>query len=274
MCGIRRGNQFAKRYRMDKELILECCQEFAKQGIQSFLLESGDDVYYTQKLVEEILIAIKKRYPHSRIILSLGEKPETAYRNWLQAGADSYLLRHGSADETHFRKIYPADMSLLLRKQQLWQLKGMGYHTGTGFLVGIPYQSIDNVVEDMQFIKSFGAAIIDVGAFVPALHSVFERERSGNGEMTAYLLAILRLMLPDAEIIASPTLDCVLREGRMKAVLAGADVLVVDLAETAVMESYRVYDRKNGRMALQLDNIEGIKAQLTGMGLSCEDGGR
>lgn len=268
MCGIRRGNQFAKRYRMDTELILECCQEFAGKGIESFLLESGDDIYFTQKRVEEIILAIKKRFPNSRIILSLGEKPEASYQGWFHAGAYTYIMRHGSANEIHFRKIYPSNMSLLLRKQHLWQLKGIGYQTGTGFLIGIPYQTIDNVVEDMQFIKSFETSVIDMGAFVPALHTVFERERSGNGDMAIYLMAILRLMLPNAEILASPTLDCVLREGRMKAILAGADVLVVDLAEEVVMNSYSVYERKNGRQYLPLDNIEEMQAQLKSMGLS------
>ncbi len=268
MCGIRRDNRFAKRYRMEMGLIMECCREFAGKGVRSFLLESGDDAYYTQQRVEEIVKTIQEEYPDSRIILSLGEKTAEAYKSWFDAGVSSYILRHGSANEIHFRRLFPSNMSLLLRKQCLWQLKEIGYKAGTGFLVGIPYQSIDNVLEDMQFMKSFEASIVDVGAFVPARHTEFERERSGNGDMALYLMAVFRLMLPQAEIIASPTLDCVLKEGRTKAFLAGADVVVVDLAEAAVMESYNVYERKNGRFALPLDNLEEMITQIESMGLS------
>lgn len=268
MCGIRRDNRFAKRYRMEIDLIMECCREFAGKGVRSFLLESGDDAYYTQQRVEDIIKAIQKEYPDSRIILSLGEKTAEAYQSWFHLGVSSYILRHGSANEIHFRRIFPSNMSLLLRKQCLWQLKEAGYETGTGFLVGVPYQSLDNVLEDIQFVKSFEAAIVDIGAFVPARHTEFERERSGNGDMVLYLMAIFRLMLPQAEIIASPTLDCVLKDGRTKAFLAGADVLVIDLAEAAVMDSYHIYERTNGRRSLMLDDLQAMVEQIEGLGLT------
>lgn len=270
MCGIRRDNQFAKRFRMETSLIVDCCLEFARKGVTNFLIESGDDVYFTEKRVENILLSIRNAVKDCNIILSLGEKTETAYYRLYQSGASGYLLRHGSANEQHFKKIYPSNMSLLMRKQHLWQLKKIGYQVGTGFLVGIPYQSIGNVVEDIQFIKAFGASIVDIGAFVPALRTPFERERSGNGEMTMYLMAILRLMLPNATILTSPTLDCVLRDGRIKAVHAGADAVVVDLDEEVIVGSYGVYERKNGRFLLPMDQVEEICAKIEGLGLACE----
>lgn len=267
MCGIRRGNQFAGRYRMEQELVLECCKEFEGQGIHTFLLESGDDVYYDRKRGAALIKAVREAFPDSRVVLALGEKTEETYQAWHQAGADSYILRHGSADEIHFKRIYPSNMSQLLRRQSLWQLQGAGYRTGTGFLVGIPYQTIDNVWKDLQFMKAFEPAIVDIGAFLPALHTTFERERSGNGEMTLYLLAIMRLMLPNAEIIASPTLDCVLRDGRIRAFQAGADVLVVDLKEEVIMQNYRVYEPKNGRQYLPPDQIDTFKTELQAQGV-------
>ena len=267
MCGIRRDNQFAKRFRMDSELILECCNDFAKKGVRNFLLESGDDVYYTEKRIEELLLLIQRAMGDCNIILSLGEKSQAAYMSWYNSGARIYLLRHGSANEQHFRKVYPSNMSLLLRKQNLWQLQKIGYRTGTGFLVGIPYQTLDNVVEDIQFIKSFEASVIDMGAFIPVPRTPFERERSGNGEMTLYIMAILRLMLPGASVLANPSLDCVLRDGRIKAFSGGADVLVADLEEDTIMSSYSVYERKNGRLFLPLDQVGSMKAKIEGMGL-------
>ncbi|MCI8378778.1 MAG: [FeFe] hydrogenase H-cluster radical SAM maturase HydE [Lachnospiraceae bacterium] len=270
MCGLRRDNQFAKRFRMDTMLIVDCCREYARNGITNFLLESGDDLYYTEQQVDGILNAVRGAVKGCSIILALGEKTESAYQRWYQNGAAGYLLRHGSANEQHFRKIYPSNMSLLLRKQQLWQLKKIGYQVGTGFLIGIPYQGISNVLEDIQFIKSFGASIIDMGAFVPARHTPFEGERSGNGDMTTYILAILRLMLPDAVIFASPTLDCVLGQGRMQAVQAGADAVIVDLDVKTIIESYSVYERKNGRFILPLDQVDEVRGQIMAMGLDSD----
>jgi len=267
MCGIRRDNQFAKRYRMSEELVLEFCHIFAEKGISGFWLESGDDVYYNQNHMQELISKIHHIFPDKKLILSLGEKTEEACRAWLRAGADSYIFSHGSANEIYFKRIFPSNMSLLIRKQCLWQLKEVGYHVGTGFLVGVPYQTVDNVREDLQFIKSFTPSIIDLGAFVPALRTPFERERSGNGEMVLYLLAILRLMLPKAKIIASPTLDCVMREGRIKAFGAGADILVVDLPEETILKRYCVYERKNGRLGLPVDDVGTMLSKLRTMGL-------
>ena len=271
MCGIRRDNQFAKRYRMDLDLILECCNDFRKKGVRNFLLESGDDSFFTEKKVEEILFSIRAKIGDCNIILALGEKSEMAYKSWHQSGATGYLLRHGSANELHFRKIYPSNMSLLIRKQSLWQLQKIGYQTGTGFLIGIPYQTIENVVEDIYFMKSFEPSIIDMGAFVPAPRTVFEKERSGNGDMTMYLMAIFRLMFPRAAILANPTLDCVSKDGRIKAFLAGADVLVVDLEEDVIVNSYSVHEWKNGRLHLPLDNVDTLRRQIEGLGLQIKE---
>lgn len=267
MCGIRRDNQFAKRFRLDLNQILKICHDFEKQGVKHFLLEGGDDVFFTEKRMAEIILAIKKHHPDSKIILSIGEKGTDAFRHWFHVGASGYILRHGSANELHFKRLYPSNMSLLLRKQSLWELKQIGYEVGTGFLIGIPYQTIDNVVEDIRFIKEFGASVVDMGAFVPALRTPFERERSGNGDMTLYIMAILRLMLPNAAIIASPTLDCVMSGGRMRAFEAGANVLIVDAADNELMEYYRVYERKNGRLSLPMDDIARMKTQLSEKGL-------
>lgn len=270
MCGIRRDNQFAKRFRLDLDQILKICHDFQEQGVQHFWLEGGDDVFFTENRMAEIIMAIKKHYPKSKVILSIGEKNDKAYSHWFHVGAEGYVLRHGSANEMHFKKLYPSNMSLLLRKQSLWELKQIGYEVGTGFLIGIPYQTIDNVMEDIQFMKDFEASIIDMGAFVPALRTPFERERSGNGDMTLYILAILRLMLPNASIIASPTLDCVTRGGRMRAFEAGADVLVVDIGDAELLGCYGVYERKNGRLPLPVDDIGKLKIQLEDMGLRME----
>lgn len=268
MCGLRRENQFAKRYRMDMDHILRCCYEYQKQGVHGLVLESGDDLALGEQKVAELILTIRGHHPKTKIILALGEKTNTCYAHWKHVGADGYILPHGSANEGHFRKIYPKNMSLLIRKQCQWQIRQHEYMAGDGFLVGIPYQMVSNVVEDIRFMKEYMADIINIGAFVPAPFTPFEKERSGNGDMTMYIMAILRLMLPNASIIANPTLDCVLREGRMHSFDAGADVVLVDIEEQETIDSYCAYPHKSGRMFLPLDDIDEYKNKIQEKGLT------
>ncbi len=270
ICGLRRENQFAKRYRLNLQQILKYCHDFWQQGVRHFLLESGYDVFFTERQMAEVILAIKKYHPDAEVILAVGEKTEEAFRHWFHVGASGYLLGQGSANELQFKKIYPSNMTPLLRRQSLWGLKQTGYQVGTGFLVGLPYQTVENVVEDIQFLKEFCPNYIDIGTFIPTAHTPFERERSGNGEMAIYIMAILRLMLPNASIIAGPSLDCVLSGGRMRTFEAGANTMIVDIDDIELLEKYGVYTRKTGRFSLQPDSIYEIKKQLQEMGLMVE----
>ena len=262
MCGLQRENQFLHRYRLSMDQILLYCKRLADQKIYTVVLESGDDAFYTEHTMSLLLVEIKKNFPMFKIILSVGDKNEFSFRQWKQCGASGYILSHGSANEMHFKKIFPSNMSPLLKRQKLWQLKELGYQTGTGFLVGMPYQNLSHVLEDIKFIKSFGPSIINMGAFVPALRTAFENQRSGNGEMTIYIMAILRLLLPSTNIIAEPSLDCVMKEGRVRAFDGGANVLLVDVSEFERLAQYGAYERKNGRLMLGADDIREFRERL------------
>lgn len=267
-CGLRRGNRFATRYRMEEEQFLQYCEEGYTQGIRNFLLESGDDAFFSGERITSYLQSAKEQFPDAYFSLALGEKNTQDYKNWLEAGAESYFLRCGTVNEQQFKKIHSNNMSLLIRKQHLWNLKEAGYRVGTGFLVGMPYQLIDSVVEEIQFIKKFAPPIITMGAFVPSARTPFGSERSGNGEMTLYIMAILRLMLPDTEILAEETLECVLRDGRMAALEAGADAVLTTIADEEIKQAYRPYDWKNGRMHLPMDEWEHLLQKIQEKGYS------
>ncbi|MCD7825078.1 MAG: [FeFe] hydrogenase H-cluster radical SAM maturase HydE [Clostridiaceae bacterium] len=269
MCGLRRDNQFVKRYRMEAETVLACAQQYSSQGIHTLVLEGGDDLYFSEKSVAQLLLRIRELLPKTEIILALGDRDAGAYEHWHHVGAMGYLLTHGCADARLFKKIYPSNMSQLLRKQSLWELKGIGYRMGTGFLVGLPGQTMKNVVEDILFLREFRPDIIDIGAFVPALHTPFEGERSGNGSIVLQVIAILRLMLPETVILANQTLDLVISDGRLHAFDAGADVLPADALDGDWMERYPVYVRKNGRLPWQADRILEWKKKLQAKGLQC-----
>lgn len=262
MCGLQRGNRFVKRYRMDMDHILRFCHDFDAQGVKGFVLESGNDPLLGEEKIAEIILAIHSHHPKTKIILALGEKNEGAYLHWKTVGAVGYLLAHGSANENHFKKIYPANTSFLLKKQHQWQLRNIEYLLGDELLVGIPYQTVKDVVDDLRYMKEQGVNIIDIRTFMPALHTVFERERSGNGDMAIYIMAIMRLMLPNAYILADPVLECVKKNGRVQALEAGADVLLVDAPEADILSSYCVYQRKSGRTQLGFDDLDQLKMQI------------
>lgn len=262
MCGLQRGNRFVKRYRMDMDHILRICHEYEVQGVSGFVLEGGNDPMLGEEKVAEIILAIRSHHPHTKIILSLGEKTERAYLHWKTVGADGYMLAHGSANESHFKKIYPANTSFLLKKQHQWQLRNKEYLLGDELLVGIPYQTVKDVVADLRYMKEHAVNIIDIRTFMPALHTAFERERSGNGDMAVYIMAIMRLMLPNAFILANPVLECVKKDGRMQALEAGADVLLVDAPDAEILSAYYVYPRKCGRVQLGFDDLDQFKMQI------------
>lgn len=268
MCGIRRDDRLVKRFRLSEEEVLSFCGEFQSQGVEMLLLESGDDTYLTEENVAELLLKIKKKFSRLTIFLSLGERNENVFRHWKAVGAEGYFFSHGSADDSFFKKIYPSNMSPLLKKQQLWNLKNLEYKVAAGFLVGMPYQTVDHVISDILFVKKYMPAYVNIGVFQPVPRSVFEKQRSGNGEMALYILAMLRLMLPNCHIIAEPTLDCALKDGRMKAFDAGADTLLIDIADLSLLNQYRVYERKNGRLALPADSLPSFMGQLSLRGFS------
>ena len=161
-CGIRRSNQNAERYRLSEEEILSCCESGYALGFRTFVLQGGEDGYYTDDLLEDLLHKIKAAYPDCAITLSLGERSRESYERLYTAGADRYLLRHETANEAHYGKLHPAEMSLKNRKQCLYTLKEIGYQVGCGIMVGSPYQTIDNLVEDLAFMKTFNPHMVGI----------------------------------------------------------------------------------------------------------------
>lgn len=152
-CGIRCGNEKVQRYRLTMDQILSCCESGWELGFRTFVLQGGEDPYYTDERICTITEEIKKRYPDCAVTLSIGEKERESYQAYFDAGADRYLLRHETADEAHYRRLHPSQMSLAHRKECLRELKEIGYQTGCGFMVGSPGQTLDTIYEDLVFIK-------------------------------------------------------------------------------------------------------------------------
>lgn len=154
-CGIRRDNHNAERYRLTKDEILTCCSEGYDLGFRTFVLQGGEDPHYTDTFVCEIVSEIREHFPDCAITLSIGEKSKESYKAYFEAGANRYLLRHETADEKHYEALHPDNMSLANRKQCLYDLKEIGYQVGSGFMVGSPYQTTENLISDLRFCRIY-----------------------------------------------------------------------------------------------------------------------
>ncbi len=243
-CGIRKSNREAERYRLTKEQILECCAAGYDLGFRTFVLQGGEDPFYSDEKIADIVRAIKVAHPDCAVTLSFGEKDRKSYEAYFAAGADRYLLRHETADCDHYGKLHPGEMSLQRRKQCLWELKDIGYEVGCGFMVGSPYQTNECLVEDLLFIKELNPHMIGIGPFIPHGSTPFAGQAAGSLELTLFLLGILRLMLPRVLLPVTTALGTIHPAGREQGVLAGANVVMPNLSPLNVRKKYMLYDNK------------------------------
>lgn len=243
-CGIRRSNKTVERYRLSREDILLCCAEGYQLGYRTFVLQGGEDPWYTPERIEDIVRSIKDNHPDCAVTLSFGEHPKEVYQKWFDAGADRYLLRHETADDCHYAMLHPSELTLENRKRCLRDLKDIGYQTGCGFMVGSPNQTTEHLVKDLLFIREFEPHMVGIGPFIPHHATPFKDEKRGSLELTLYLLAIVRLMLPNVLLPATTALGSIDPHGREKGILAGANVCMPNLSPENVRKNYSLYDNK------------------------------
>ena len=243
-CGIRRDNAKAERYRLSRESILRCCEAGYALGYRTFVLQGGEDPWYTDERVCDIVKAIRAGYPDCAITLSIGEKSRESFQAFFDAGADRYLLREETADPAHYRSLHPESMSCENRKRCLWDLKDIGYQVGCGIMVGSPGQTPENVLADLRFMQALGPHMIGIGPFIPHRDTPFAGSAPGTLEDTLHLLGILRLMFPHALIPATTALGTIHPLGREMGIRAGANVVMPNLSPTDVRGKYLLYDGK------------------------------
>lgn len=243
-CGIRRSNEKAERYRLTQAQILNCCRLGYQLGFRTFVLQGGEDAVCSDVWMSDLIRQIKKEFPDCALTLSVGERSRETYQTWFDAGADRYLLRHETADDAHYRKLHPAGLSLENRKRCLYDLKDIGYQTGSGFMVGSPYQTADCLAQDLLFLHKLQPQMVGIGPFIPHHDTPFADQAAGTLELTLFLLGILRLMLPNALLPATTALGTISPRGRELGLLAGANVVMPNLSPSAVRKKYLLYDNK------------------------------
>ena len=267
-CGIRRSNKNVKRYRLTPDEILSCADEGYKLGFRTFVLQGGEDAYYTDEVLCTLISEIKKRYPDCAVTLSLGERSYKSYKALKEAGADRYLLRHETANFEHYARLHPKEMDFFRRLGCINDLKSLGYQVGVGFMVGSPYQTLEDLADEMLLLMQIKPQMVGIGPFISQKDTPFKDFESGSAELTTFMLSLIRLTLPNVLLPATTALGTIEHDGREKGILAGANVLMPNLSPSFAKKNYNLYDNKicTGDEAAQC--IECLKQRIKKTG--CE----
>ena len=265
-CGIRAANKEIERYRLSKSEILDCCRHGYELGFRTFVLQGGEDPVLTDDLMDDIISTIRSEFPDCAITLSLGERSAASYKRFKASGADRYLLRHETFNQEHYSRLHPDGMSRDARLACLASLKDAGYQTGTGIMVGSPYQTIDNIVEDLLYIQELKPEMIGIGPFIHHNGTPFANMPDGSLELTLKLISIFRLMSPAALIPATTALATLSPDGRTRGILAGANVVMPNLTPASRRGDYSLYEGKASTGAESAEGLAELKKELNAIG--------
>ncbi len=265
-CGIRRSNKFCERYRLSREEILSCCEEGYALGFRTFVMQGGEDAFYTDDFLCDLIKEVKAIYPDCAVTLSLGERGRESFQCLFAAGADRYLLRHETADEVHYASLHPAELTLTNRLQALKDLKEIGFQTGCGFMVGSPGQTIQMLAKDLKWIEEFQPAMCGIGPFIPHHATQFAEGKAGDVGLTCYLLSIIRLIKPNILLPATTALATLDEKGCEKGILAGANVVMPNLSPALAKQKYELYDNKAYGGSEAAKNVEALKKRMGAIG--------
>lgn len=257
-CGLRIDNKNAQRYRLNKEEILSCCETGYALGFRTFVMQGGEDAYYTDDFLTDVIKEVKIKFPESAVTLSLGERSKESYQNLYNAGADRYLLRHETATKELYNSVHPG-MSFENRRECLQNLKDIGFQTGAGFLVGLPNQTNQDFVNDLIFIKKLEPEMVGIGPFIPQKNTPLSHVPSGNVDTVILMLALVRLLLPNVLLPATTALGTLDPKGREKGFRVGANVIMPNLSPFENRAKYALYDGKvfvNDEAAEELKKIK------------------
>lgn len=265
-CGLRRDNRSVGRYRLSEEQIVEACLAGYAMGLRTFVLQSGEDGWWSDERMCRIIERIKEQCPDTAITLSIGERSEASYRNLFAAGASRYLLRHEAADKTLYEKIHPADMSYGRRMECVNILQRVGYQTGIGMMIGVAEQSVEALAQDIEYMIKTQPNMVGIGPFIPSKGTPFADMPAGDLHTTLLVLAIVRLMLPDALIPATTALATLSTEGRKLAILSGANVVMPNLTPLVERAKYTIYDDKAALGAESVEGLNDLERELSAIG--------
>ncbi|MBR5155511.1 MAG: [Clostridia bacterium] len=265
-CGLRRSNCLIDRYRLTKDQILECCRLGYPLGFRTFVLQGGEDPFFDDDKICDIIGSIKKEFPDCAVTLSIGEKSKQSYKAFFSAGADRYLLRHETANAPHYSKLHPKNLKLKNRLECLYDLKDIGFQTGCGFMVGSPYQTAGCLADDLVFLQEFRPHMVGIGPFIPHKDTPFANEPGGSLELTLFLLALVRIMLKNVLLPSTTALGTISPTGREMGILSGANVVMPNLSPKSVRDKYMLYDNKISTGCEAAECVSELKSRIESIG--------
>jgi biotin synthase len=271
-CGVRRGNKQIERYTMTEEEVMEAARYAHRMNFGSIAIQAGENSSNALADNIEFLIRTIRKETNNElgITLSLGEQDTEVYRRWFEAGAHRYLLRIEASGKDLYRKVHPEDdmHDYYRRVECLKALKETGYQTGTGVMIGLPYQTLNDLADDIIFMRDFDIDMCGMGPFIehsdtPLGHNgtdnLFLRERFG---LTLRMIAVLRIIMKDINIVASTAMETVDQAGREKAIMCGSNIIMPNLTPARYRPNYRIYEGKPGYREIDENNVSGLKLNL------------
>lgn len=243
-CGLRNENHNLTRYRLSEDEIIEFAKHGAELGLKTVVLQSGEDSYFSIDKLCKIVKAIKKF--DVAITLSVGEKTYKEYKALKDAGADRYLLRIETTDENLYKKLHP-NMSFKNRIECLYNIKELGYETGTGCLVGLPNQTIESLANDILFFKELDADMVGIGPFIPHPDTPLGEcnlDLNKNFDLSLKVMALTRILLKDINIPATTAMETINPNGRIIALKSGANVVMPNITQGEYRKQYIIYPNK------------------------------
>ena len=265
-CGLRCSNKNAERYRLTPEEILACCEAGYPLGFRTFVLQGGEDPFFDDDALCNIVREIKNRFSDCAVTLSVGERTKESYQRLFNAGADRYLLRHETASVGHYKLLHPENMSLKSRKECLFNLKEIGFQTGCGFMVGSPYQTTENIAEDLLFIKELSPQMVGIGPFIPHKDTPFFDKPAGDLNLTLFLLSLVRIMLKNVLLPSTTALGTIIENGREQGILSGANVVMPNLSPDFAKKNYMLYDNKISAGPEAASGLSDLKVRIEKIG--------
>ncbi|MBQ3135888.1 MAG: [Clostridia bacterium] len=265
-CGIRKSNRSCDRYRLGREEILSCCKDGYALGFRTFVMQGGEDGFFTDDFLCGVIKEIKALYPDCAVTLSLGERSRESYERLYEAGADRYLLRHETADSGHYSRLHPESLTLANRMECLRNLKEIGFQTGCGFMVGSPFQTAECLAKDLKFIESFKPDMVGIGPFIPHKDTPFRGCPAGSAELTCFLLSVIRIIHPPVLLPSTTALGTLQEGGREKGILHGANVIMPNLSPTDVRDKYMLYNNKLSTGAESAQKLDELKRKIDSVG--------
>ena len=265
-CGIRKSNQNVNRYRLNAEQILSCCRAGYRLGFRTFVMQGGEDGAFTDEFLCPLLRQIKTEFPDCAITLSLGERSSESYRLLREAGADRYLLRHEACNEALYRKLHPETMLHENRMRCLRDLRELGYQVGAGFMVGAPFQTVEDLADELCFLQDFRPQMVGIGPFLPHHDTPFCDYESGSADLTVFLLALIRLMLSNVLLPSTTALNSVVPDGRIRGLQAGANVVMPNLSPEDTRQLYQLYDNKKSSGLESAEEMQKLKESFAAYG--------